>query len=325
MAHATYGTHRAAPPQVDRDALERVVAIINGKGGVGKTTLTANIAGLMALSGWRVLAVDLDRQGNLGRDLGYRFTDDDDEGTALAKALQFPEDRPRILRDVRPNLDVLTGGDALRPAEAALASKTSPAGIQEAHLSLARILAPIADDYDLVLLDCPPSSDVIQSAAVAAARYVVIPTKADAGGVDGLQITADRFETVVGLNPYLDLLGVIIFDSSQNSKKVRAGVAKDVEEALGVENAEPLIFKGFVSHSERVPYETRKQGLLVHELNDQVKAEPKWYERLRAGKGKDETRQGPASARTVSESMQEIAAEFRERLIAKEEEAAANV
>ncbi len=58
------------------------ILVLNGKGGVGKTSLTANLAGLAALSGWRVLAVDLDPQGNLGRDLGY--LGDADDGQTLA-------------------------------------------------------------------------------------------------------------------------------------------------------------------------------------------------------------------------------------------------
>jgi len=321
MAQGTFAAHRSAPPDIDRRALDRVVAVINGKGGVGKTTLTANVAGLLALSGWHVLAIDLDPQGSLGRDFGYRFTARDDDGQALAKGLQFPEDPPRLLKDVRPNLDVLPGGYALGGAVGALASKTTPAGIQEAQLSLANLLIPIADDYDLILIDCPPATDVLQTAAVAAARWVVIPTKLDAGGVDGLEITAQRFSTVHYLNPTLDLLGVILFDSSKASAKVRADLARDVEAALGVDDAGPLIFNSYVRHSERVPYETRKRGLLAHELNDKVKAEPKWYERLRAGIAGQEDQKGPVSAETVASSLQEIAAEFRERLAAKEAEA----
>ena len=58
-------------PHVDRPALRRTIAVLNGKGGVGKTSLTANLSGLFADAGYRVLAIDLDPQGNLGNDLGY--------------------------------------------------------------------------------------------------------------------------------------------------------------------------------------------------------------------------------------------------------------
>ena len=60
--------------------MHNVIAFANGKGGVGKTSLTANVAGLAADAGWRVLAVDLDPQGNLGSDLGYDQTDKGDDG-----------------------------------------------------------------------------------------------------------------------------------------------------------------------------------------------------------------------------------------------------
>ncbi|QZN85428.1 ParA family protein [Cellulomonas sp. C5510] len=66
----------------DPVARDRVIAVINGKGCVGKTTVTANVAGLLAQSDYRVLAIDLDTQGNLGLDLGYADTQDDDGGRA---------------------------------------------------------------------------------------------------------------------------------------------------------------------------------------------------------------------------------------------------
>ena len=74
---------------VNREALTRVVAVINGKGGAGKTTITANVAGLLALSGYRVLVVDLDPQGNLAEDFGYTGDERDDSGRALAGSLAF--------------------------------------------------------------------------------------------------------------------------------------------------------------------------------------------------------------------------------------------
>ena len=75
------------PQALDRTALERVIAVINGKGGVLKTTVTANIGGMLANNGYRVLLVDLDPQGNLAEDLGYTDDDRDDTGRALAQAL----------------------------------------------------------------------------------------------------------------------------------------------------------------------------------------------------------------------------------------------
>ena len=106
----------AASEAIHRD---RVVAVINGKGGVLKTTLTANIGGLLAHSGYHVLLVDLDPQGNLAEDLGYTETSTDDEGAALARGLIVGGDI-EVVKDVRPNLDVLPGGTKLEEATAAL-------------------------------------------------------------------------------------------------------------------------------------------------------------------------------------------------------------
>ncbi len=85
--------------------LQRSIAVSNGKGGVGKTSVASHLAGIAAAAGWKVLAVDLDPQGNLGQDLGYYQADRGDSGRSLSDAvIDGTELVP--LRDVRPNLDV---------------------------------------------------------------------------------------------------------------------------------------------------------------------------------------------------------------------------
>ena len=88
--------------------LTNTILILNGKGGVGKTSLTANLAGLAARSGWPTLAVDLDRQGNLQRDLGYAS----DGGRSLVAAA-LGRGSVEVIREVRPGLDVIAGGRVL--------------------------------------------------------------------------------------------------------------------------------------------------------------------------------------------------------------------
>ena len=104
--------------------MRRVVAIANGKGGVGKTSLTAGLAGLIAGAGYRVLTVDADPQGNLRRDLGYDSTD----GQSLASAIQSGT-QLEPLRDVRPNLDCIPGGAALYDLPATHVSRAHARGI----------------------------------------------------------------------------------------------------------------------------------------------------------------------------------------------------
>ncbi|MCU1548539.1 MAG: phosphopantetheine--protein transferase [Arthrobacter sp.] len=144
---------------LDRGALSRVIAVINGKGGVFKTSLVANVGGLLAEGGSRVLLVDLDPQGDLAEDLGY--ADQGDGGRSLAASLCFGG-APDLLLGVRSNLDVIAGGPHLDDAAAFLGAKAQK-DRDAAQLALARLLAEVAGEYDLVLLDCPPGNEPLQA------------------------------------------------------------------------------------------------------------------------------------------------------------------
>src|SRR3954465_4521260 len=102
-----------AGSDTERDsALARVIAIVNDKGGVGKTSIAANLGGQFAGAGYRCLLVDLNRQANLADDLGYRGTEIDDEGAGLLGAIIAKTPlRPTV--DIRPQLDVVCGGARL--------------------------------------------------------------------------------------------------------------------------------------------------------------------------------------------------------------------
>ena len=182
---------------LDRGALSRVIAVINGKGGVFKTSLVANVGGLLAEGGSRVLLVDLDPQGNLAEDLGY--ADQGDGGRSLAASLCFGGE-PDLLTGVRANLDVIAGGPHLDDAAAFLGAKAQK-DRDAAQLALAKLLASVAGEYDLVLLDCPPGNEPLQAAAVAAARYALVPLKTDMSSRKGVAAVAARMDSVVGLNP----------------------------------------------------------------------------------------------------------------------------
>ncbi|MGO4235949.1 ParA family protein, partial [Pseudarthrobacter sp. YAF2] len=86
--------------------------------------------------------------------------------------------------------------------------------------ALAKMLATIAGEYDLVLLDCPPGNEPLQAAAAAAARYALVPLKTDLSNRKGVAAVAARMDSVVGLNPSLNLLGVVLVGTGTNSKQV---------------------------------------------------------------------------------------------------------
>jgi len=307
---------------IDRDALQRVIAVINGKGGVGKTTLTANIAGLLANSGQRVLAVDLDPQGNLAEDLGYRGDDRDDEGKALAGAL-FTGSAAEPVRDVRPGLDVYVGGRQLDRAAASLGSAGSSS--LEVQLALARILEPIASDYDVILIDCPPGDEALQTAAVGAARWTLIPVKSDASSRRGFEAVASRMELVrgqvpgtPGVNPDIDLLGVVLVGTTTNGTVIQREARQRIE-GVG-DQATGDVFKATVRHSEATAQAARERGVLVHELDAVVAAAPAWYEALRGESAA--VNFAPRTATSVADDLQALTEEIVARLIERESAAA---
>lgn len=298
-----------ASSTVNRDSLERVIAVINGKGGVGKTTLAANTGGLMARSGYKVLLVDVDPQGNLGLDLGYADGETDDAGKSLSAALQELTTEVNILRNVRENLDVIVGGAALHGAAAALAA---PRRGSEPRDALARVLAPIAADYDLIILDCPPGNESLQTAAIGAARWVLAPSKADEGTGRGLMELAERLEHVVAVNPNLDLLGVALFDVEKSATRVEEEARRMVSEVVG---SEDVLFSASIRHSISVAQQARRYGKLVHELDEFAKKQPEWW-RVRRGEAAGERVTRTASS--VADDLHALTTEIMERLMQRE-------
>lgn len=298
-------------PAINRAALQRTIAVLNGKGGVGKTSITANLSGLFADAGYRVLVVDLDPQGNLGNDLGYLGAGLGDGGAALLSAGTTGA-APAVLRDVRPRLDAIVGGEALHDLAAVLQSRRMSArggGVT----SLAAAISAAAGEYDLTFLDCPPGNDVLQAGALEAARWVLVPTKTDDSSRAGLREVARRFTDARRTNPDLALLGVALFGVNSSAKRVIA----QAREALTVElGGEELVFNATIRHVEAAAVDARNRGQLVHELERDVHARPKWYERLRNPDLKAEPL--ASSAGVLAEDYQAIAEEVIGRILAAE-------
>jgi cellulose biosynthesis protein BcsQ len=262
--------------------MRRVVAIANGKGGVGKTSLAAGLAGLTSAAGYEVLTIDADPQGNLRRDLGYA----DSDGQNLAMAMHQGVDL-QPLRSVRPNLDCIPGGPSLYDLPAthvARAARGQSLPGLKAALSRVRPQEPAHADYDLVLADTPPGEPVLQDLVFAAADYVVIPTRSDDASLDGLVAVAQRFAQARQTNPHLTLLGVVLFGVRKGSTRLREQVREALEDAL--DGAGP-VFDATIRYLESAAVDMRRRGLLPHELEQRHAGEPaKRFARLRAGGGK---------------------------------------
>jgi len=258
-------------------AIDRVVAIANAKGGAGKTSIAANVGGVAAASDYRVLLCDLDPQGNLERDLGYRTRSD--KGESLVDALRTGKaDRVTVLRGVRENLDVIAGGVQLEDWQAIA---NSPGRITSAATALTSLLASVANRYDLILLDCPPGNRLLQQQALTAARFVVIPSKTDAASIDGVEGVATVFDLVEPLNPDVEALGVVLFGISSNASAVRRKAETDVNRTFGTPD---VLFHTAIRHSEKVAQDCRERGQLVIEYEADLEGQLGYWAARKAGK-----------------------------------------
>ena len=261
----------------ERDfALGRVIAIVNDKGGVGKTSIAANLAGQFAGADYRCLLIDLSRQANLADDLGYRGSDVDDQGAGLLGSILGGTPLAPA-SDVRPQLDVVCGGARLEDLTPVMVSRLQHRG-REAFRVLGDVLAPIAPDYEVVFIDCPPESTILSDLALAAARWVLMPTKSDVGGLVGMTLVADRFILAQEINARLGLLGVVLFATGTRSRAIHGEARAAIDRAFGGNSPR---FATTIRHAERTAQDARRLGKLAHELEIEVAAQPAWWEALR--------------------------------------------
>ena len=310
MFAARGGATSPTLPDVATDPLARAIAVVNGKGGTGKTSITANLGGLVADSGRRVLLVDLDPQGNLAVDLGY--TGDDGRGLLASVATGQPL---QPLCDVRPRLDVLSGGAALEDL-AAVALSRAGRGQQPLTRAYRDLLAGVAADYDLVVVDCPPGLRVLQEMALAGARWVLIPTRSDEASLDGMSLVADRFSAARADNPDLQLLGVLLWGVSSRATRLRAAVRESIARDLG---GDAHLLDSTVRYVEAAAVDARRRGQLVHELERDVAAQPAFHARLR---DPDSSAPLAASAVGLAADYAALAREVLARLATREQVAA---
>ncbi|HZC32250.1 MAG TPA: AAA family ATPase [Candidatus Bathyarchaeia archaeon] len=203
----------------------QTIACANQKGGVGKTTTVVNLAAYLALAGDRVLIVDLDPQGNATSGFGI-------ERARLETTLYD------VILGETPVADVIrpTGitGCSIAPASVSLAgAEVEIAAVDQRERRLARALEGVADDYEYVLLDCPPSLGLLTVNALTAADSVLIPTQCEYYALEGLsQLIATLNLVRDNLNPTLEIKGVVLtmYDARTN---LSADVAAEVRRHLG--------------------------------------------------------------------------------------------
>lgn len=251
--------------------INNALVVVNGKGGVLKTSMTAQLAGLAAEAGWRVLAVDLDQQGNLARDLGY--ADRSDGGQNLLEAVMGTATLTP-LTGVRRDLDVVPGG----PYHLRLYREVAggPAGnLVPTYGEIERVLRPLSEQYDLIVMDAPPGGESIHLAALTAARWVLIPTQPDQGSLDGLTSVFRTMQSVRDTtNRTLSVLGVVLGPVPSQASRVREDAFEHLRRAVG---ADVHVFDRAIRHAQTIAVHCRDRGLLVHEYAKASEDAAPWY------------------------------------------------
>ncbi len=186
----------------------QIFALCNQKGGVGKSTTAFQLSRAAVLAGRRVLAVDLDPQGNLTSNATAEPVADDQAGLADVLSTRAPETiRDVIVAGVWPGLDVVpTSGITLGVVrdELVIAGAGREVRLREA-------LADVVDDYDLILIDCAPSLDQLTINGLTAAQGVVVVTHSKKWSLDGLSQLLDTIDSVrTYYNPALRVAGIIV-------------------------------------------------------------------------------------------------------------------
>jgi chromosome partitioning protein len=161
----------------------RVIAIVNQKGGCGKTTTAVNLAGCLSADGARVLVVDLDPQAHATLALGI---DPETVDENLYEVLAEPggaSRMPQVCLDAGPNLSLAPSGIVL----SALEQKLSNEPVDQRTSRLAEALSAVENDFDYALIDCPPNVGLLTFNALRAAREVIIPLETSYFAIHGVQ------------------------------------------------------------------------------------------------------------------------------------------
>ncbi len=187
-----------------RPPARRVLAVANQKGGVGKTTTAVNLAAALALHGSRVLVVDMDPQGNASTALGV------DPGDRSPGTYDVVLEESRLDAVVRPSADV--PGLFCAPAAVDLAGAEVELVDQPRRESrLATAIAGLQEQYDYVLVDCPPSLGLLTLNGLCAAREVLIPIQCEYYALEGLgQLTSNVGLVAQHLNPGLTISTILL-------------------------------------------------------------------------------------------------------------------
>ncbi len=189
----------------------RIIAIANQKGGVGKTTTAINLSSCLAEKGKKVLAVDMDPQGNMTSGLGVDKNVIED--TIYDLIIGESTIKEVLKENIMENLDIIPANIDLSAAEIELID------VEEKEYIVRNIIQEIKDEYDYIIIDCPPSLSMLTINAMTTATSVLVPIQCEYYALEGLSQLIHTVDLVKSrLNPELEIEGVVftMYDARTN-------------------------------------------------------------------------------------------------------------
>jgi len=230
---------RGEMPQTNNSPICKVFAIANQKGGVGKTTTAINLSTALAAVGKRVLLFDIDPQGNASTSIGInRDTNKCGSYEVLIDGASISE---ALIDSEIPNMKVIASTVDLAGAEVELV------GMEKREYRLDKAFSEVVDEFDYVLIDCPPTLGLLTLNALVLATSVLIPLQCEYLALEGLSQLVGTIQRVQnGFNPHLEIQGIVLtmFDSRN---KLSTLVADDVRAHFG-----SLVYNTIIPRNVRV-------------------------------------------------------------------------
>ena len=243
----------------------RIIAIANQKGGVGKTTTAINLSACLAEKGQKVLAIAMDPQGNMTSGLGL---DKDSIEKNIYDLMIGESDVNEVLqKEAQDNLDVIPTSIDLSAAEIELI------GVEDKEFIIRNAIQKIRDNYDYIIIDCPPSLNMLTINAMTTADSVLVPIQCEYYALEGLSQLIHTVELVKErLNPILEIEGVVftMYDARTN---LSLQVVENVKD-----NLQQNIYKTIIPRNIRLA-EAPSYGMPIN-LYDPKSAGADSYKRL---------------------------------------------